>query len=98
MSEREHDIRTEAEVRRTLADLEASVSETMEAVARLCHQINNPLTSLMGRTQLMRRLGDQDPKVQKTADTIEESAQRIAEFVRELSNLARAHRKPRRQP
>lgn len=74
-----------------IARMEREIEETMETVARLSHKINNPLTSLMGRTQLMRRAGGQDPGVQRAADTIEEAGRRIADYIRELSILTREH-------
>jgi signal transduction histidine kinase len=53
--------------------------------AELCHKINNPLTSLIGRAQILRLKGGQDPTVAKATEVIEASAKRVAELVRELS-------------
>ena len=64
-------------------------AERLKTLGSLSHQINNPLTSLMGRAQILRMRRDTDPKVQKAAKVIEESARRIAEYIRELATVAR---------
>jgi signal transduction histidine kinase len=63
--------------------------DVMQAVAVLAHKINNPLTALMGRAQLLKlRIGD-DEKMAKAAGVIEESAIRISELIKELASVAR---------
>lgn len=62
----------------------------LDEVAELSHKINNPLASVLGRVQLLRMKGS-DPKVERAATIIEESARRIAGFVRELAIAARQH-------
>ena len=74
-----------------LDEYEARVQGTADLdrqLADLAHKMNNPLTALMGRTQLLRMNPDTDDKTRRTAEVIEESATRIAEFVRELSAIA----------
>jgi signal transduction histidine kinase len=66
--------------------------EMLQALGVLSHKINNPLTSLMGRVQLLRVRKDTDPKTQKAAEVIEESARRIADHIRELANIVREGR------
>ena len=61
--------------------------EIFEQQRRLCHDINNPLTAVIGRAQILRMRKDSDPAALKAADAIEESAQRIAQSVRALSAL-----------
>jgi signal transduction histidine kinase len=68
------------------------MQEMLQSLGVLSHKINNPLTSLMGRVQLLRVRKDTDPKTQKAAEVIEESAQRIADHIRELANLVREGR------
>jgi signal transduction histidine kinase len=86
------------ELEAVLAALEAEITarerrdiermqEMMQKLGMLSHKINNPLTSLLGRAQLLRVSKDTDPKVGKAAEVIEESARRIADHIRELANL-----------
>jgi len=76
------------EERRRLEQL----SEVMDTLAELSHKINNPLTSLMGRAQLLEVRQDNDPYVQNSCQVIAESSRRIAEYVRELAQVVRAGR------
>ena len=60
------------------------------SISRLCHKINNPLTSIMGRAQMMQMkfaTGGVDEKTGKSVQVIEESAKRVAGLVQELANL-----------
>jgi signal transduction histidine kinase len=63
------------------------MQEMMQTLGMLSHKINNPLTSLLGRAQLLRVSRETDPKTRKAAEVIEESARRIADYVRELANV-----------
>jgi signal transduction histidine kinase len=65
------------------------LNEVLKTLSVLAHKINNPLTALLGRAQLLRAYPDVDPKVQKTVSVIEESATRIAELVRELAGVVK---------
>lgn len=60
-------------------------AELLKTLGVLSHKINNPLTSLMGRAQILRMRQQTDPNVLKAAEVIEESAKRIAEYIRELA-------------
>ena len=80
----------------------SSNAETLERVERLekairtlsviSHRINNPLTALLGRAQILRARVEADPQMEKAAQVIEESATRIAELGRELSKVLRESR------
>jgi signal transduction histidine kinase len=63
------------------------LAELFAELARLCHKINNPLTAVMGRAQMLQlKLGQAgDESTGKTAKVIEESAQRVAAYVQELA-------------
>jgi PAS domain-containing protein len=61
----------------------------MQTIGMLTHQINNPLTSLMGRAQILRMKAKGDEDVLKAAGVIEESARRIAGLIQDLSELAK---------
>jgi nitrogen fixation/metabolism regulation signal transduction histidine kinase len=60
-------------------------AELLKTLGVLSHKINNPLTSLMGRAQILRMKQETDPDVRKAAEVIEESAKRIAAYIRELA-------------
>jgi len=66
------------------------LEEIFRSLSEISHKINNPLTAVMGRAQLLRGYPDTTPKVLKTAEIIEESAARIAELVREVARLVKA--------
>jgi PAS domain-containing protein len=66
-----------------------SLAESMRTLGLLCHQINNPLTSVLGRAQVPRMKKGADPDVLKAALVIEESAQRAADLVRELARVVK---------
>ncbi len=77
----------------TDAECLARVSTALVALADLAHKINNPLTSLLGRAQILKLKLDTDPGLRKAADVVEESARRIADHVRELAGVVRDTRK-----
>ncbi len=56
----------------------------MKTLSVLSHKINNPLTTLLGRAQMLKMLGT-DPKITKAADAIEQASKRIAAYVAELA-------------
>jgi signal transduction histidine kinase len=66
-----------------LVRLEALFDE----IGRLGHTINNPLTSLMGRAQMVRLKASHEPQTVKAMEVVEESAKRIAGHVRELAEI-----------
>jgi len=72
------------------------LGELFTSVARLCHKINNPLTSIMGRAQMLQmkvKQGDGDEKLGKSVEVIEGSSKRVAALVQELANLVCQGRK-----
>lgn len=63
-------------------------AELLAEIGGLCHQINNPLTSLMGRVQILRmKPGSDAAAVERALTVIEESARRVALHVQELGHL-----------
>jgi signal transduction histidine kinase len=70
----------------------AVVAGALATLADLTHKINNPLTSLLGRAQILKLRLDTDPQLRKAADVVEESARRIADHIRELASVVRATR------
>ena len=63
-------------------DKDAALFRTL---AVLSHKINNPLTSLMGRAQILQMRKEQDPHVHKAAEVIESCSRRIAGHIKELA-------------
>jgi len=64
-------------------DYEKRLSEAADLVARVRHEINNPLAALLGQAQLLLR-EDLNEKTRRRAETIENQAKRIEEIVGQL--------------
>jgi len=64
-------------------------------LSRQCHKINNPLTSIMGRAQMMemKLKRGSDEQLVKSVTVIQESAKRVAGLIQELANLVCQARK-----
>lgn len=73
----------EERLRRLLAECETRHNEIAVLAARVRHEINNPLTGLLGQTQLLLReqLGETE---RRRVQTIEQLAMRIKDSVAEL--------------
>ena len=87
-----------------LADLDAAITGDdvsgqlgglFDELLVLCHKINNPLTSVLGRAQIMqlKLAGDTESPWTKPIRVVEESAKRVAALVQELANLLCVGRK-----
>ena len=70
-----------------VADYETKLTEAASLVARVRHEINNPLAALLGQAQLLLREEDLSEKSRRRASTIESQAKRIEEIVGELRDL-----------
>ena len=68
------------------------LAEILRTLSVLSHKINNPLTALLGRAQILKAMAGADPKVVKASTVIEESAVRIAELIRELASVVKEGR------
>jgi signal transduction histidine kinase len=68
------------------------LAEVLKTLSVLSHKINNPLTALLGRAQILQTLKNADPTVTKAAAVIEESSMRIAELIRELAHVVKEGR------
>jgi len=66
--------------------------DALGKISHLIHQVNNPLTSLLGRIQILRLGQELDPRVAKASDVIEESAQRIADDVKAIARIVQTLR------
>jgi signal transduction histidine kinase len=73
-------------LRRLVAEYEARLAEAAELSAHVRHEVNNPLTGLMGQAQLLLREPLSDT-ARRRVQTIEQLAERIRDTVAELRQL-----------
>lgn len=81
----ENDGRSVAEV---VAEYEAQLDEVAELVARVRHEINNPLAGILGQAQLLLR-EELNDKARHRAETIEQLATRLRDVVAQLRQIQR---------
>ena len=70
------------------SDVEAQLEAVAELVARVRHEINNPLTGVLGQAQLLLR-EDLNDKARKRVETIESLAIRLRDIVGQLRQVQR---------
>lgn len=75
-----------------IAGYEARLAEVAELAARVRHEVNNPLTGLLGQSQLLLRENLND-SARRRVETIEQLAGRIRDTVAQLRALE-SHDKP----
>ena len=80
----------EDERRREDAASEARVREIVELAARVRHEINNPLTGIIGQAQLLLRDETLGEAARRRVQTIEQLAKRIRDTVAELRTVQHA--------
>ena len=71
-----------------VAEDREKLEEVANLVARIRHEINNPLTGVLGQAQLLLR-EDLSDRARKRAQTIEELAIRIRDIVAQLREVQR---------
>jgi signal transduction histidine kinase len=79
---------SEPELRALVAGYETKLNEMADLVARVRHDINNPLTGVLGQAQLLLR-EELNDRARKRAETIEELAIRLRDIVGQLRNVQR---------
>lgn len=79
---------TEDQLRARVAECEAELVDIAELVARVRHELNNPLTGILGQSQLLLR-EELNDKARKRAQTIEELAIRMRDVVAQLRQVQR---------
>lgn len=76
----------EARWRAEVEEYEKKLTDAAALVARVRHEINNPLAALLGQAQLLLR-EELSERVRKRAETIESQARRIEAIVGELREV-----------
>ena len=76
--------------RASVPDYEAKLSEITDLVARVRHEINNPLTGVIGQAQLLLR-EELSPSARRRVETIEQLAGRIRDTVAQLRSIQRTN-------
>lgn len=71
-----------------VADYEAQLDHVAELVARVRHEINNPLAGILGQAQLLLR-EELNDKAKRRAETIEQLATRLRDVVGQLREIQR---------
>jgi signal transduction histidine kinase len=83
---------SDAEMDALIADYEAQLDEVAELITRVRHEINNPLTGVLGQAQLLLR-EELSERARKRAETIEELAVRLRDVVAQLRQVQRPPKK-----
>ena len=76
----------EEKLRALAAEYEARMDEVADLITRVRHEINNPLTGVLGQAQLLLR-EELSEKARKRAVTIEKLAIRIRDIVAQLRQI-----------
>ena len=82
---------TSEEFNSLVATYEARLDEVADLITRVRHEINNPLTGVLGQAQLLLR-EDLSERARKRAETIEELAIRIRDIVAQLRQVQKPSR------
>jgi signal transduction histidine kinase len=75
-----------ARLQALVLEYETKLIDAASLMARVRHEINNPLAALLGQAQLLLR-DELSEKVRRRAETIESQAKRIEEIVGELRDV-----------
>jgi len=81
----------ETKLRKLVADYETRIDEVADVITRVRHEINNPLTGVLGQAQLLLR-EELDEKTRKRVQTIEELAIRLRDIVAQLRQVQKVSR------
>ena len=79
---------TEHDNQDQIAKYRLKLEETADLVARIRHEINNPLTGVLGQAQLLLR-EDLSERSRKRVQTIEDLAIRLRDIVAQLREVQR---------
>jgi signal transduction histidine kinase len=81
----------EEKLRAVVADYQARMDEVADLITRVRHEINNPLTGVLGQAQLLLR-EELNERARKRAETIEGLAIRIRDIVAQLRQIQKPSR------
>ena len=84
---------TEEQLRARVAECESTINQVARLVARVRHEINNPLTGVLGHAQLLLR-EDLTDKARARVQKIEELALRTTEIAAQLREVKRPVERP----
>src|SRR2546426_9878422 len=79
---------SEQQLRALIAEYEKKIDDVARLVSRVRHEINNPLTGVLGQAQLLLR-EDLNERARKRAETIEQLAIRLRDIAAELRQVQR---------
>jgi signal transduction histidine kinase len=79
---------TEQQLRALIAEQETRLTEVADLVAHVRHEINNPLTGVIGQAQLLLR-EELSATARRRVETIEQLAGRIRDTVAQLREVQR---------
>jgi signal transduction histidine kinase len=79
---------TDERLRSLIAEYETRLAEIADLVAHVRHEINNPLTGVLGQAQLLLR-DELSPSARRRVETIEQLATRIRDTVAQLRDVQR---------
>lgn len=89
------DLRDRLVIERRLAQAQEKLLESekqallAELAGTTAHELNQPLTSIMGYAELLQRRISQDDSNHRAVDTIIQEAERMAEIVRKIGKITR---------
>lgn len=84
----EHDQNAAQDEQDQVAKYRLKLEQTADLVARIRHEINNPLTGVLGQAQLLLR-EDLSERSRKRVQTIEDLALRLRDVVAQLREVQR---------
>ncbi|HEV7374970.1 MAG TPA: histidine kinase dimerization/phospho-acceptor domain-containing protein [Pyrinomonadaceae bacterium] len=82
----------EQRLRALIAEHEAKLTEIADLIAHVRHEINNPLTGVLGQAQLLLR-EELSARARQRVETIEQLATRIKDIVAQLRDVQRPRKK-----
>ena len=80
------EVEAREKLRALTAEYEARMDEVADLITRVRHEINNPLTGVLGQAQLLLR-EDLPERAKKRAETIEALSLRIRDIVAQLRQV-----------
>jgi len=90
------DLRDRLKMERRLSEAQDALTKTEKArvaaelAGMAAHELNQPLTSVLGYAEMLRhRVGDGEKRIKKAVDTIFDQAERMAEIVRKIGRITK---------